>query len=167
MAAVTTYINFVQSAVEAPNFQVTLDGETYLVVIPWNMQAQRYYINIYTINGTLVLSEALVGSQIGIDLEAVSWANGFVTITTDVPHMLTIGDVVNVSVVGVVPDAYNGLFEMLVTGPLTLRYQLATNPGDATVFGAIQQNINLIAGLFTDTMVYRQANSQFEITSTS
>ena len=161
----TTYIDFVPSAVQAPNFQVTLDGENYTVIVTWNLQAQRYYINIYTLGSDLVLCEALVGSAIGVDLESVSWDNGFVTLTTNVPHLLTIGSVIQVQVVGVVPDAYNGFYQVLVTGPMTLRYQLAVDPGQASIFGSIQQNINLVAGLFTSTVVYRQSAGQFEVTS--
>lgn len=161
----TTFINFVPSLVEAPSFDVTLDGENYTCIVTWNVQAQRYYINLYTLNGALILCEALVGSSVGIDLEAISWANGFVTITTEIPHMLKIGSVIRASVVGAIPVEFNGLFEMLVTSPSTLRYQLGVNPGEATTFGAIQQNIDLVAGLFTSTMVFREANSQFEITA--
>ena len=161
----TTFIEFVPSNILAPNFQVTLDGEIYTVTMIWNLFAQRYYLEIQSLDGTVVLYTALVGSPIGIDVSALSWANGKVTVTTTVPHGLRIGRIVMVTVTGAIPAAYNGLVQALVTDRNELTYQLASDPGSATTFGSVQQNIDLVAGLFADTLVYRQANRQFEVTT--
>lgn len=43
-------------------FQATLDNINYSVVITWNLFGERYFINIYTLNGTLVYSGPLIAS---------------------------------------------------------------------------------------------------------
>lgn len=162
----TTFINFVPTNVApAPSFQATLDNNIYTVTVLWNFFAQRYYIQITALDGTIVLYTALVGSPIGIDMSALSWSNGTVTVTTETPHGLNIGQIVNATIAGAIPDAYNGLFEALVTGPSTLTYPLGADPGAATTPGIVQQNLDLVYALFTDTMVYRGANAQFEVTN--
>lgn len=145
-------------------FQPTLDGEVYNVVVTWNFAAQRYYINIYSLDGTLIVSRAMVGSPIGTNLSALSWANGTVTATMSAPIPYRIGSSVQYTVVGSVPDAYNGQVVGYVTSPTTFTYPLAADPGVATVLGNVSQNINLIFGYFqTSSLVYRTATSQFEV----
>lgn len=50
----------------APNanfqFQCTLDGAPYNVICTFNAYGQRYYVNVYDLNGTLVFSRPLIGS---------------------------------------------------------------------------------------------------------
>ena len=168
MTSTTTFINFVPSKVPpAPFFNATLDGSIYTITILWNLFAQRYYVQVQSLDGTIILYTALVGSPIGIDVSALSWANGTVTVTTITPHQIPIGQIVNVSLVGAIPDAYNGLVEALVINMTQFTFALATNPGAATTFGTIQQNIDLVAGLLNDTLVYRGANMQFEVTNFS
>lgn len=58
----TTFINFTPSASQNTQFQAVFDGSTYNVIITWNYWGQRYYVNIYTVTGTLVLCIPLVGS---------------------------------------------------------------------------------------------------------
>ena len=159
----TTFIDFVPSQIQAPTFNVTLDGDTYAVLVTWNLAAQRYYITISSLNGGVIVTEALVGSPIGIELSAISWQSGIVTVTTSVPHNLKVGQTLNLTMTGAVPDAYNGMVQALVAGPSTFSYALAANPGSATTFGSVEQNINLVAGFFVSTLIYRQANVQFEV----
>jgi hypothetical protein len=49
-------------------FQPTLDGVQYSVVITWNLWAMRYYVNIYTLQNILVLAIALIGSPDDADI---------------------------------------------------------------------------------------------------
>ena len=46
------------------NFQFTptLDGQQYTLIVTWNFAAQRWYINIYTLQGALVLCRPMTGS---------------------------------------------------------------------------------------------------------
>lgn len=52
-------------------FQPTLDGATCTVIVTWNVFGQRYYINIYDLNGNLILCRSLVGSPLGFDIDLV------------------------------------------------------------------------------------------------
>lgn len=159
----TTFIDFVPSQVIAPQFQVTLDGAIYAVTVTWNLFAQRYYININDLGGNLIVAEALVGSPVGIEIESMTWANGLVTVTTIDPHFLSIGQSANLTIAGASPDSYNGLREMFVINDQSMTFPLADDPGFMTVPGTLQQNIDLVAGLFTSTLVYREPNKQFEV----
>lgn len=58
----TVYVPFVPSASSNFQFQLTLDGNQYLAVVNWNLFGQRYYVNIYTLAGTLVLCIPMIGS---------------------------------------------------------------------------------------------------------
>lgn len=50
----------------APNanfqFQATLDGNLYTIIVNWNLFGERFYINIFTLVGERVLSLPLIGS---------------------------------------------------------------------------------------------------------
>jgi hypothetical protein len=69
---VTTYIPFVPSPTQAFEASVTLDGQPYLIIVTWNAFGQRWYFNLLTIQGELILSCAMVGSppRVGINLTA-------------------------------------------------------------------------------------------------
>lgn len=57
-----TYINFSPSVLAPFQFQATLDGNNYAVVITWSLFGQRYYINVFDLSNNLVVSQAMVGS---------------------------------------------------------------------------------------------------------
>lgn len=159
-----TYVNFVPSAILAPTYQITLDGNVYTLIMTWNLYAQRYYMNLYALDGTLIVAKALIGSPTGTDIASLSWANGKVTAITEENHGLTVNATVNVRISGVTPDGYNGNVQALVIDRETFSYQIPTDPGAATVPGVIDQNINLVGGYFTESqLVYRTANAQFEV----
>lgn len=43
-------------------FQATLDGTVYNVVVTWNVTGQRWYVNVYGASNTLILALPLIGS---------------------------------------------------------------------------------------------------------
>jgi hypothetical protein len=63
-----TYVDFVQQPKTPFQFDAVLDGETYSIICTWNLFAQRYYVNIYTVNQVLVLAIARIGSPSGYDI---------------------------------------------------------------------------------------------------
>jgi hypothetical protein len=63
-----TLIQFNPSATANFQFQATLDGQNYIVVVTWNLFGQRYYINIYDTSGVLKLAMPLVGSPNDYDI---------------------------------------------------------------------------------------------------
>lgn len=55
-----TTINFVQPSNAPFQFIATLDGQQYTCTVTWNVFGQRYYLNIFTLDGTRILTIALV-----------------------------------------------------------------------------------------------------------
>lgn len=58
----TTYTNFTPSPTQNFSFNPTLDGNAYTAIVTWNVFGQRYYLNIYTTQGALIICTAIVGS---------------------------------------------------------------------------------------------------------
>lgn len=159
-----TFIDFVPSLFQAPQYNITLDGNIYTALVTWNVYAQRYYITISALSGERIITQALVGSPIPIAISGISWnGGGRATVTTNVPHGLRFGQVADLTISGVTPNAFNGNVRVLVTGLNSFSYPLATNPGLATIMGVVENNIDLVAGLFDSSLVYREDNKQFEI----
>lgn len=161
----TTYVTLVPSAQGPFQFQATLDGNIYNVVVSWLVFGQYWYLQIYDLSGNLVLYRRIAGSPVGTNLESLSWAEGYATAVTSTPHGCLIGATTNLTFTGCSPDAYNGTFPVYVADPVTLVYPLTQDPGPATALGAVAYNLNLVQGyFFTSTLVWRQANNQFEVT---
>jgi hypothetical protein len=64
----TTFIDFVPTLTGPFQFRAVLDGESYTVIITWNLFGQRWYANIYTVDSVLLLSIAMVGSPLDRDI---------------------------------------------------------------------------------------------------
>lgn len=64
----TTFIDFVPSLTGPFQFRAVLDGESYTVIITWNLFGQRWYANIYTVDSVLLLSIGMVGSPLDRDI---------------------------------------------------------------------------------------------------
>lgn len=161
-----TIYPFLPSTNSAFSFQPTLDGQTYTIVVMWNVFGQRYYVQCYTLVGALVFSLPLIGSSNGITLQNLSWDynTSTVTATTSVPHNFDVGDPIDITIVNCSPDAYNGQFTATVTGTNTFTYPMSSYPGSPVSIGSVEYNINIAAGYFTSsTLVYRSANQQFEV----
>jgi hypothetical protein len=63
-----TYTPFTPTYVDNFQFQPTLDGEQYNLIVTWNLSRQDWYINLYTLGGTLVTSQPLIGSPPAEDI---------------------------------------------------------------------------------------------------
>jgi hypothetical protein len=158
-----TYYDFTPVPTANYTFQPTLDGQVYNATVTFNMAAQRYYLAIAGLDGTLIVNKAMVGSPNGANLAELSWANGFVTGTLANPIPYRIGSTVALTITGSTPDAYNGQVLAYVTGRYTFTYPLMADPGAATRLGVASENISLTAGYFNSTLVYRIANNQIEV----
>ncbi len=62
---------FTPSGAAPFEFQPTLDGLQYTVVVTWNVFGRRYYVNVYQLDGTLVLATACVGSPNDRDINLI------------------------------------------------------------------------------------------------
>lgn len=69
-------------------------------------------------------------------IATMTWGGGTVTVTTAAPHGMTTADVLNLTVAGATPGAYNGVdLICTITGASTFTFSLASNPGVCTVPG--------------------------------
>ena len=164
----TTYTPFLPTATVPFQFAPTLDGAQYTLVVTWGLAGQRWYVNLYDQNGVLVFYLPLIGSVSPAPTASLTYdgVSQLATVTTVSPHGLMIGSIVDMTISGVSPAGYNGVFTMeVVSGPSTLTYTLPTDPGGpATVQGSIGRDINIAAGYFqTSTLVFRDATQQFEV----
>lgn len=157
---------FQPSVNSAFQFQPTLDGSQYVGTIIWNLFSQVWYLQLVDSSGAVVFNKPLVGSPSGAPIETVSYDEEAlaVTLTTQVPHGYPIGGTFSLTISGMAPDDYNGLFDCSVTGSNTLRYSLAANPGQATAYGIVSYDVNMAEGYFNaSTLVYRSSTGQIEI----
>lgn len=53
-------------------FSPTLDNNTYNITVTWNLFGQRWYINIFNLSNTLILSTPLIGSPDNYDINLVA-----------------------------------------------------------------------------------------------
>lgn len=63
---------FQPSNVAPFQFQPTLDGQSYVVIVTWNLFGQRYYFNVYDLQQSLIVSAALVGSPPHADIDLLA-----------------------------------------------------------------------------------------------
>ena len=151
---------FTPSIQQNQTFNPTLGTNTYTAVVTWNLFGQRWYLNLYDGNGTLIISTAVVASQDPQSLVSVTWADNVVSVVTESPHWLPIGSTAMLYLSGNVPDAYNGLVLCDITGPNSFSFDLTTNPGAATTVGAFGSVIDLSAGAVDGAMLLFLAGTQ-------
>ena len=149
------------------NFQFgpTLDGSQYNAVVVWNVFGQRYYLNVYSLEGTLVCSRPLVGSPDGVSLSSLSWANGIVLAETSSPHGFTVSSVVTMTISGCTPSSYNGQVEALIINANEFQFEIAADPGMAVTLGAVGYLINIVGGFFTTSSLVFYPDAQQIIVS--
>jgi hypothetical protein len=74
----TTYVQFAPNANVTFQFQLTLDGSQYNLMTLWSLFRKSWYIDLYDLQGNLILSEGLVGSPDNYDIDLV-WGYFFVS----------------------------------------------------------------------------------------
>lgn len=67
-----TSIPFQPSQIAPFQAQVTLDGLVYRIFVTWNLFAKRFYLNVYALDGTRVLTVPFVGSPINYPIDLVA-----------------------------------------------------------------------------------------------
>ena len=77
-----------------------------------------------TVAGT---AETLKKTGTPVNISAITWASDIATVTTAASHLLTTGDYVEVE--QVIPDTYNGLYQVTVTSSTEFTYARAGTPG--------------------------------------
>ncbi len=144
-------------------FSPTLDGQEYLAVTPWGLFGRRLYLTLTALDGTRIFTRALVGSPAAQAIQSLAWAHGTVTVTFTALHGYKLMSTVELAISGCLPDAYNGVVEAYVSSDTEVQYQLASDPGAATMLGEAGWGINLAAGYFSESrLIFRDAAQQFE-----
>lgn len=62
---------FAPSSTQPFEFQPILDGVQYVALIKWNLFGRRYYLELYQVDGTRVLTTAVVESPLDYDISLV------------------------------------------------------------------------------------------------
>lgn len=155
-------------------FSPTLDGVTYNGIVTWNLFGRRYYLNLFALDGTAVFTLPLIGTAAAINLASLTWADGIATATLapitgpaeNARAYYEPGTLVNLTISGVQPDAYNGAIQAAILDDATFTYPLAvSDPGPASQLGMASYDVNLAGGYFkTSTLVYRAGSQTIEVT---
>ncbi len=105
----TTFVDFVPTATSPFTFQATLDGQQYQVLVSWNIFGQRYYVNVFALDGTRIVTIPMVGSPTQLPLAAppsvelvtsMIWSptnGGQVAFALAEPSVFVLGDTIDVS----------------------------------------------------------------------
>ena len=141
----STLVDFQPSTTAPFSFGLTLNGASYVATITWNIFGQRYYLNLTDPNGVLILCRPLTAS--GPQLAAaLNWANETAAVMTSANHSIPIGSLAAVRIYGT-GTAFDGMAQVLSTGPQSLSYPLASNPNQpGAVSGTISFDLNLVDG---------------------
>lgn len=156
----TTLIDFTPTTQSLFTFQATLNGAQYNVAVPWNIFGERYYVSITDLSGTPVLYRALCGTGPTWQ-SAFTWSNGTALVTTQVVHNIPVGGVGMLTVTST-GTGFDGTYQALATGPLTLTYLLASQPATVAVTGNAALALNLVEGYNLGSLVFHDDTQQFE-----
>lgn len=171
----TTIIPFTPSLAPGQppfQFQATFDGSLYQCTVMWapfGAYGQRWYIWIFDQNNRLVVVKPLVGSSNGSILSSLTWTpgtgrGGTVVAVAAAPHWFRLGAIIVLSISGASPSGYNVVTPVEVVDPVTFTYPLTSDPGPAITAGQYSYDVNLLAGYFSSTLIYRYLNGNLEIT---
>lgn len=137
----------------AVNGSLLIDGYTSPLLFSSLVSAQPGAIG--AVGGTPVIN---------VSTGALTWQQGIATATTAAPHGYRLGSVIRLAIDGALPAGYCGTYYCVVSGPSELRYSLATDPGGpSTQPGTYAPDVDLLAGYFASSMVYREDARQFEV----
>lgn len=158
----TTRVPFQPPPLGAFTFQPTLDGAPATATVTWNLFGQRWYVNLFRLDGSRVFTLPLIESPLASNLEALAWAHGFATAATLAPHGVAVGTTAALVVEGCAPDGFNGEVLALALDRTTLQWPLVADPGPVTAVGSVARTINMAGGYFrSSSLAFR--NGQFEV----
>lgn len=158
----TTYVPFRPSNVRAPRLTVRLDYQDTTIVVTWNVASQRYFINLYTLDGVWISTVPLVETSGGQRVLSMTYdpAQGVLIGQMETPMYRSPGQVVNYTLEGFSPSSVNGLKQCLTLVDQRFTFPSA-DPGVITVMGHASRYNNLVEGYFQySTLIFR--NGQFE-----
>lgn len=159
----TTTINFVPASNSNFQFSATLDGQIYNVLVNWSLFGCRYYVNIYSQSGQLIVCRAMTGSPLGYDLAQITCSNNIAVATVATTHTYTVGSVVPLVIAGANPADYNGTFNCTILNDMQFSFPLPLTTDAMSEVGTVNYLLSLTAGYFDSTLTYFPDNQQFVI----
>lgn len=159
----TQIFRLVPSNTQAPSFSPILDGDPYTVVVTWNVSAQRFYINIYSVGGTLVCSVPLIASTSGVPLASLVYdpAQKMMIATRAARFWRPIGQIVQFTLQDCDPASLNGQYDCTVMSATQFSFPIDSDPGPIKQPGSNQRYMDMLGPWFSSSMIFR--NSQFEV----
>jgi hypothetical protein len=170
----TTVIPFLPSNLTAPSFVVTLDQDQYKIIVTWNVSAQRYYINVYGLDGSWVVTVPLIQTPPSRAINSISYdilrrvmTVGLVgPIYYPIPlgsNLTPPGTIVDYTLENFDPPILNQTWRSLHINDNTFSFPLADDPGQINIVGTVARLMNMVGGVFINsTLAYR--NGAFEVT---
>jgi hypothetical protein len=158
----TTYIPFVPSNVNAPRIALQLDWQDITMIPTWNVAAQRYFINLFTVDGVWICTVPMIETAPGQRVLAMTYddAQGVLVGRMENPMWRSTGQIVDYTLEDFTPTAINGMQQCLTLADQRFSFA-APNPGVISVMGYASRYENMVAGYFQySTLIYR--NKQFE-----
>jgi hypothetical protein len=132
------------------------------VVVTWNVAAQRYYLNLYTLDGVWICTKPLIETSKGQRVLAMAYdaSQGVLIGTMEKPMWRSPGQIVHYTLEDFQPPAINGRKECLTLSDQRFAFP-SDNPGVISVMGHASRYQNIVEGYFQySTLIYR--NGQFE-----
>jgi hypothetical protein len=170
----TTIIPFLPSNIFPPKFRIMLDGIDYQVVVTWNISAQRYYVNIYGLDNSWIITVPLVQTPPARPMQSITYDNlrrviiAKMTDPTTWPVPLSSaglltppGTIIDYTLENFDPVILNARWRSLQVDVTTFSFPLDNNPGEINILGTVSRYIDLVGGLFNSTFIYR--NGAFEV----
>jgi hypothetical protein len=171
----TTVVPFLPSNLYQPKFLVELDSQDYEIRITWNISAQRYYINVYGLDGTWIITVPLLATPPARRIASAAYDSFRKVVTMKMvdPTLWPIplspaglntppGMMVDYTMHDFTPDTYNGKFRCMKIDGVSFSFSMDTDPGPIVILGSVSRMINMVAGVFDiSTLVYR--NGMFEV----
>jgi hypothetical protein len=171
----TTVTPFLPSNIKPFSFNALLDAGNYQITVTWNVSAQRFYINVYGLDGSWVITVPLIASPPARPIASVKYDPFMnqVLVTMVDPSLWPVplapgglvtkpGAMIDYTLEYFQPTAYNGIFRGMHINETTFSYPMATDPGSVLILGSVSRKLNMVQGVFAiSSLIYR--NGAFEI----
>lgn len=157
-----TYVPFRASNTSAPRLTVQLDYQDITMMVTWNVAAQRYFINLYTLDGVWICTVPMVETSKGQPVLTMVYdsSQGLLVGTMAAPMRRPPGQIVDYVLEGFSPSTINGLQQCLTLADQRFSFK-APDPGVISIMGHASRYQNMAKGYFQySTLIYR--NGQFE-----
>lgn len=158
-----TFVDFAPSSTAAFSFQPVFASNSYIVSVPWNFFAERYYLSVSDSAGNLIFLIPLVESGPTFQVQ-FTWNDGVASVLYGMPHKVPVGQLVNITITGS-GTTFDGEVMALATDDMTMTYALSVQPVSSTVpaSGVVDFALNLLAGYISDaSLLFHADKQQFE-----